>query len=185
MISLQSFQTFYSRLSKREKLVLYAALIALSVVLLDKAIIFPSFSKMKAKDREIQDKKKIIRKDFHILALKEDIERETKKYEGYFSKASSSEEEVTSTLKEIENLASKAKVSVTSIRPGEVMSEKFFDIYLVNVNCEGSMSQIIAFFHSIETSGALLTIERYIISPKSEGSGLAQCRITVSKAVTP
>ena len=109
-------------------------------------------------------------KDMHMLALQEDIEKEMEKYESYFSPVRTSEEEVTSSLKEIENLASKAKVSVISIRPGEVREEDFFESYLVNLNCEGTMRRLVTFLHAIETASTLFTVERYIISPATAGS---------------
>lgn len=185
MINLRTLQTVFAKFSKREKIIFYVTAAVLLIVFLDKAIFFPSFSQMKLKDQEIENKKKIVMKDIHMLALKEDVEKEMGKYESYFSPPRTSEEEVTSTLKEIENLASKAKVSVISIRPGEVREEDFFESYLVNLTCEGTMTRLISFLHAIETAPTLLTVERYIISPAAAGSRQAQCRITISKTVIP
>ena len=185
MINLKSLQTFIARLSKKEKILFYGAAIFIFLVLLDKAVITPSVSKMKSQDDEIREKKLIIKKDIRILALKNRIEEEHKKYEGYFSKIGSLEEERTSMLKEIENLASENAVYLVYVRPGEMRTEGPFKNLLVNLNCEGEMPQVVSFLYSIENSTKLLTIEKYVISPKAEGSSIAQCRITVSKILMP
>jgi len=185
MIDIRVVQAFLARLSKKEKALFYGAVVFVSLVLLDKVVVVPSVSKMRSQEEEIREKKLIIKNDLRILAIKDRIEEERKKYESYFSKAGSLEEERTALLKEIENLANENAVYVIYVRPGEMVTEGPFRNLLVNLNCEGEMPQIVSFLHSIESSTKLLTIDKYLISPKSEGSSVAQCRITVSKILLP
>ncbi|UCC94425.1 MAG: type 4a pilus biogenesis protein PilO [Candidatus Omnitrophota bacterium] len=185
MINIKSLQDLFVRLSKREKIVFYGAIISVFFALLFRLIIFPFLSKRESQNEEIKNKKIVIQKDLRLLALKDIIVKESQKYKELFSQKFSPEEQMTSTLKEIENLANEAGIYIVYIRPGETKTEKFFQYYLVNLSCEGEMSQIVGFFHSIEVSNTLLTIERYTIAPKSEGSRIAQCRMTISKMVLP
>ena len=47
------------------------------------------------------------------------------------------------------------------------------------------MPEVVKFLYSVENSGKLMTIEKYVISPKEQGSSIAQCRLTVSKVIIP
>jgi len=185
MINFSVFQDFFSKLSKRERLIFYSACFFIFLFLLDRLVVGPSFSKMKSQEEEIEEKKTIIKKDLYILSIKDRILEESKKYEPFFSKTKNLDAEVTSILKEIENLANKSSVYLVYIRPGEVVEEGPFKNILINLSCEAEMTQIINFLYSIENSSKLLTVERYVISPKTEASSLAQCRMTVSKIVIP
>ncbi|RKY28258.1 MAG: hypothetical protein DRP61_02140 [Candidatus Omnitrophota bacterium] len=185
MISFSAISNFFSKLSKRERLIFYLTIFFVFLFLVDKLVIEPLLSKMKTQEEEIKEKRMLIKKDLHILSIKDRILEESKKYEKFFSKTKSLDEEVTLILKEIESLANKSSVYLIFIRPGEVREEGSFKELLINLNCEGEMSQIVDFLYSIENSPKLLTIERYVISPKSEGSSLAQCRMIISKIVIP
>ena len=184
-MNIQNLTTALTKLSQREKIILYGTVVFVSLAMLDRVVIAPSFSKIKSRDEEIRERQLIIKKDLAIVALKENIEQEAKKYEEYFSKTVSLDEARTSVLKEIENLASQSKVYLVYIRPGETVIEGPFKHLLFNVSCEGRMLEMINFLHSIESSAKLLTVEKYVISPKEEKSSAAQCRMTVSKIIMP
>ena len=185
MINIKQLQTFLGRLSGREKFFFYGAAIFIFLVVLDKAFIGPSFSKIKSQDEEIKEKKLIIKKDLRILALKDTIGKERQKYENYFTKSGSLEEEKTSILKEIENIANDNGVYLIYVRPGEIITEGPFKNFIINLSCEAEMPQVASFLYFIESSSKLLTIDRYVVIPKAEGSSIAQCRITISKILLP
>ncbi|MBN3039802.1 MAG: type 4a pilus biogenesis protein PilO [Candidatus Omnitrophica bacterium] len=178
---LNSLQTFFLRLSKREKLIFYITLGVILMLVFKLLLIEPALTKMSEQDKEIADKKKIIKLDLRLLAIKDKVEEESKKYEGFLMQAGSAEEEVVLMQKEIQRLADEAGLYVGNIRPGEVEEKGFFQTYLINVNCEGEMPQIVDFLYGLETSAVLLTVERYTITPKNENSSVAVCRLVVSK----
>ena len=181
----QNLQAFFMRMSKREKIIFYSATLFIFLAVFDRTVVGPSLSRMQEQEKEIKEKTFIIKKDLHIVALKDSIQEESKKYEGYFSKTGSIEDEKSAILKEVENLASEAKVYLVYIRPQDVVSEGPFKKIIINVSCEATMPDTVKFLHSIESSTRLLTIESYIITPKEEGSSIAQCRVTISKVVIP
>ena len=185
MIDIKKLQALLERLSKKEKILFYCACIFIFLLLLDKALVEPSLFKIKAQDKEISDKKLIIKKDLRMLKLKDVIEQESQKYNGYFSKSGSLEEEKTLILKEIENLANDNGVYLIYVRPGDIITEGPFKNFIVSLSCEAEMPEVLSFLYSIESSSKLLTIDKYVITPKTEGSSIAQCRITISKILIP
>lgn len=186
MIKLQFLVKFISKLSKKEKALLYAAVFVGLVVLLDRAIIYPVYAKIRSLHTQIKEKEFTIVKEMRILAMKDKIAGEAKKYSSYAGVALSEEEEITTLLKEIESLANKSSLYVVDMKPAGAKEEKDKSKkFLVSLSCEGQMEQIMDFMYNVENSKSLLSIERYQISPKSRESSVATSSMTISKISLP
>jgi cell division protein FtsL len=173
-----------SGLSKREKVVFYVTCLFLFLVVLDKLVIYPVYSKVISLNKEIKDKETGITQDLRILSQEQRIILETKKYASYLSNPESDEEAITSFLKEIENLANKSSLYIVDMKPAGVKSEKGNTRkFQLSLNCEGQMEQLIEFMFSVENFDSLLNIERYQINPKTKDSSTVQCTITISKII--
>jgi len=180
---LKRLSTFFSRLSKRERFILYCVFCFISLALLDRLILRPILSKVKSLNREIQSQEATIKKNLYILAKKDSILKEADEYVLYVTHEQSQEEEVLFLLKEIEKLANKASVYVIDIKSAGLEEDGMFRKYLVKLNCEAQMEQITRFFYDVESSNKLLKIEKYDIKPKTEGSSVLRCTTSISKAV--
>ena len=176
---LDVFQKFLTRLSPREKVIFYIASFFLGLTIFKFVIIEPIFLKTESIDKQIKEKKVILKKDLHLLSLKKFISQERDRYSSYFSKKMSKEKATTQFLKEIEKLAKQAGVYLVYIRPGSVEEKDFFQKHTINLRCEGNMYQLVSFFYSLESAPKLFTIEKYTLSPKPLGSEVLQCRMTV------
>lgn len=91
MLKIQALHTFLSHLSKRERNILYATFFIVSLVLLDRLIIHPIYSKIGSLDKEIREKESAVKKNIRIVAQKDRILAESAKYNSFLS-ASESEE---------------------------------------------------------------------------------------------
>lgn len=180
---IESFGAFLARLSKREKIIFYCAVSFVSLMSLDRLIISPVYLRMRELNKEIQEEEAEIKKNLRILALKDKISAESAKFASFSNSAKSEEEEMTSILKEVENLANKTSVYLVDMKPGGVKEAGASKKYLVNLNCEGQMDQIVNFMYEIENSNKLLTIEKYQISPKTKESSVTACVFSISKAL--
>lgn len=180
-----SIQIFLSRLSKREKTILSAAAIVVSLTVIDRLLIFPIFSKMEELTEEIRDKESAIKKCLHILAHRDGILAASIKYKTFIKAARSTEEEMTVFLKEVENLASASSIYLIDMKPGDVQEGAESRKYVLNLNCEAQLEQIVKFMYSIEQSDKLLTIEKYKVNPKSKESSVGRCSISIAKTVVP
>ena len=117
---LKKFYSFFSHLSKRERLVFYITLGFISLTMLDRLIISPVISKTASLDKEIQQEQTQIKRDLHILAQKDRIIRQSKKYASYAVKELSSEEVITAALKEVGDLANGTSVYLIDIKPAGI-----------------------------------------------------------------
>ncbi len=185
MLKILRIHTLLSHLSKKERIMLYAAIFILSLVLLDRLIIHPIYSKIGSLDKEIREKESAIKKNIRIVSQKDRILTESAKYSSFLSASESEEEEMTSILKEIETMANKNSVYLFDMKPGSPRKMGASKKYTVNLNCEAQMEQLTEFMYNIENSNKLLTIEKYEISPKSKESSIAKCSMSISKIAMP
>jgi hypothetical protein len=170
----------FSGLSKKRKVMVYCAAFLLAAAFIDRTMIYPVSSRIRELNKEIKEKESAIKKDARILFMKDRILKETSEYSSMFSATKSEDEENTLLLKEIENLANKSSVYLIDIKPSGTRqgpSGKF----LINLNCEAQMEQLIDFMYNIENSVQLLIIEKFQISRKSSESSVARCAMTISK----
>lgn len=182
---LQTFYAFMARLSKKEKIIFYAAIFFVSLALLDCLIVSPVHSKIKSLDEKIKEKESGVKKKLHISARKDKIASEIIHYDSFLSSAKSEEEEMTSLLKEIESLANKTSVYLVDMKPAGLKDKGEFRRYSINLNCEAQMEQLIDFMYNIENSNKLFSIEKYQIGPKSKESSIVKCSMSVVRVVIP
>jgi hypothetical protein len=184
VFKIQKFYTFLARLTKKEKIIFYLAVILVSLTLLDRLIISPVFSKIRLLNKEIQVKETNIKVNLRILAQKDKILAESAKYKPFLGDPKNNpDEQVTSVLKDIESLANKSSVYLVDMKPGSVKEFGSSKKILINLNCEAQMEQLVDFMYNIENSDNLLSIEKYQLTPKSKESSVAKCSLSVYKVV--
>lgn len=182
---LSSYYAFIGRLSKREKVIFYGALLFVLLTMVDRLIVSPIFLKLKSLDTQIIEMNRTIQTNIGLLARKEKIIAETKKYAELLSAVESKEELVTFLLKEIEGLANKSGVYIIDIKPAGSKESGDIREYMISLNCEAQMEQLIEFMYSVENSSQLLSIDKYQMSPKAKESSLARCSMAISKITLP
>jgi hypothetical protein len=180
---LQALHTTFSKMSKREKMVLYGAVAIVAVAFLDRAIVGPIISRTQALDKAIMDKKAAITRDMKILRQKDSIDLRKAEYKAFSVLETTPEEDTSLLLKEVETLASKSTVYLADMKPQEPKKEQEFKKYQVNVNCESSFEKLIEFMYNIENSKKVLKIEKFALSLKSRQDATLKCTLTISKVV--
>ena len=185
MKKLKALTAILGRLSKREKLILYGALIAVSLTVMDRLILDPIASKIDELNKNIEDKELNIKRNLKILAHKDRILSESERYSVFLSKVQSDKEEETALLSEVESLANESSIYLVDMKPRESEDLGTSKKYVVTLTGEAQMEQVVEFMYKIESSKRLLTIEQYDISPKSRDSSVARVSMTISKLIMP
>jgi len=183
MIDLKIFNKILARFSKKEKRIFYAAVCLIIIFLVERLIFHPVFSKLDSMDEEIYKNEQDIRRSLQILSQKEEILSEKNKYAHLIEGVVSEEEEAVSILKEIEGIANKSSVYLVDLKPAGLKKADNMNKYIVNLNLEAQMEQLISFMYEVEASLKWLSIEKYEITPKSKDSSIAKCNLVVSKRV--
>ena len=177
-------QVFLGRLSKKDKIIFYIAVFIVALLILDRAIISPVFSKIRSLNKELQDKQDNIKKNLRILAQKERILAQGAKYNSLLGDSKiNDDEQVTLVLKELESLANKSSVYLVDMKPSGIKESGSSKMILINLNCEAQMEQLVDFMYNMENSNNLISIEKYQLTPKTKESSVAKCSISVYKVV--
>ncbi len=178
----QDLYAAFNKMSARERTILYAVGIIVSIAVLDRLVVAPIAGKVSELDKEIRSKEAGIKKDLRIISQKDKIQNENARYGPLLSGSKSDDEEVTAILREIERLSNKSSIYLVDMKPGGIKNVgPTTKKYLINLSCEAQMDQLIEFMFNVESSRKLLSIEKYQISPKTKQSSLAQCSMTISK----
>jgi hypothetical protein len=175
--------SFYAKLSKKEKSILFVALLLIGIAFVDRVIVLPIVTSLSALSQNVKDQESAIKKSMSVLLHKDSIIEENRVYAEYSLEAKNPEEEMVGLLKEVEVVAKKTGVNLLYVKPGAVTEESKTKKYYANLECEASMDLAATFFHGIESSTKLLKIEKYQIVPKSKDSSIARCTVTVYKTV--
>lgn len=174
-----------SKLSPREKIILYAVIISVSLAFLDKAVILPVAGKFGQLNEEILVQEKVLAKNTRNLLQKDTVAIEHKQFENYSKPAGSDEEEMAKFLNNVEKYARESAVYLADIKPRPVIEIDFYKKYTVEVNSEGEMKGLIGFLYKIENSEGLMNIEKLQFSPKKAGSPVVEGVVVISKILIP
>ena len=166
-------------------MILCGAAFVMAVLATDRLALGPLFGKMKLLDEQIHDVEANVRQSMYVLLRKDQIIADSKKLVEYSVVADNPEKQMTDFLKEVETTANRSQVSLLFVRPGATSEDKGMIRHLATLECEAQMPELATFFHNIESSNALLRVEKYEIQPKTKESSVARCSMTISKTVMP
>ncbi len=177
---------FISSLSSTGKKLFAIAFVIVAIALFDRLLISPTLSRMSAIDRDIEKETNSIKQDLRFLNYKQKINSESKAYEPYLSTKVLSEEEIISAfLKNIEVLAKKGNVTVAKVTPSTGNKEKEYVKYTADLECSGSLSDVVTFIHLIDTSEELMKVVKFSFSSKKADSDEIKAVMTIHKVVIP
>ena len=183
LLNLEKLALLFTRLSKREKMILYVTSFAVSIMVVDRFVVRPIVNTFHSLDQEVHDLQTNIRKSIRLLAQKERMLNEAKQYASYSAELKSPEEEAVALLKHVEELANQSSINLLYAKPAASPPQEQIKKYYVNLEFEGQMEQLVNFFYQIENSKLLLRIEKYTLQPTAKGSSVVKCTATVSKAI--
>ena len=174
-----------AKLSKREKLFLYAVIFFVGFAFLDRLVIRPVGGKFKQLNGEILIQRKLLGKNLRNLAQKEVVLREYKKFETYSKTSGSDEEEIAKFLKDIEKYARRCAVYIVDIKPQPMINIDFYKKCVVEIESEAKIEALMKFIYQIESSNKLLKVERLQLTCAKDAPSIIKANIVITKALIP
>ncbi len=174
-----------TKLSKRERLFLYAVIAFVVCALMDRMVIRPIANRFRQLDEEILLQEKLLGKNIRNLGQGKVTINEYKKFEDYSKPAGSDEEEMAKFLSNIEGFARKSTVYLVSIKPRPIMKIDFYKKYTADLESEANMEALIDFVYQIESSNNLFKVEKLQLVPKSAGASIVKGQMVVTKILIP
>jgi len=114
---------------------------------------------------------------------KRSITQEYQKYIQYVSKSGSDEEEVAKILGEIETLARQTAINLVDMKPQTTREIDFYKQYLIEVEAEGEMKDLVNFLHQLNISSQLLRAEKLRLSLPKKDSTVIKSSMLISKVL--
>ncbi len=180
-----SIKDIWAKMSQKEKMIAYVSLGCVLVAFFDIFILQAIMARVHSIDEQIKTKELLIKKDLKILSQKSVIEKQEHLYSVYSVEVKSQEEEISAVLKEIEQLATKAAVTLIEVKPTDLKTEKVIKRYSISLNCEATMEQLANFMNLIVDSPVLFTIDAYNLASRDKEKGILKCNMVISKIVVP
>lgn len=177
------FKQLFSRLSKKERTLLYAAGVIIFFVSLDRLVYYPIVSRLHELDQEILLKENQLKKNLRNLAARETVLKTYSAYAAYALTAGSDEEKIAGLLSEIEGLARKSGLSLVNVRPKPVTKTDFGKQYPVEVEVETEMAPLIKFIYGLHSSKHLLRVKTLRLMPKEGGTSTAKSYLLINGTV--
>lgn len=172
------------KLSAREKKIGLVTIALLLSMISYHGIWRPVTTQIQKVEEEIFAYQLKIRKAKTFIRQKDEIMEAAKKIPNLDQlNARKDEEEIASLLNYIEQTARKTGVALSDVKPQQVKFDKISKFYVIELNAESALKQILEFAYDLQTSEQLLTIEQMDLAPKEEGSAVLRAFIVVSRAV--
>ena len=174
-------QNIFSRLSKREKYIIYITIVVVVAIFFDRVIARPVLKRLGELSRELTVQQKRLQHATQILSEEALITGEHDKFVQGLKQDGSEEEEVAALLSEIEKLATKSAVCLANIKPRLTESTEQYKKYIVGVDLESEITKLVDFIYQLEKSPSLLRIKEFYLIPKKEGSDILKARMLITK----
>ncbi len=169
------------KLTVREQKIFYVVIVLLVVVGSYHGAWIPARAKFSAVDEEIFALQMRIRKARTYLQQRNEIMDEAKKYQNLEQMdAGKDEEEIARLLSLIERTARKTDVALSDVKPQQVKTDKISKRFIVELNAESGLQQLVDFIYQLQHSEQMLKIERVDSSPKEEQSAILMSSLPAS-----
>ncbi|MEK7309605.1 MAG: hypothetical protein AAB038_02160 [Planctomycetota bacterium] len=168
---------FISKLSQRERMYFYITAVIITLFLVDRFIFGMMLGQINQLDERISTLKDELANDKKIISSKDNINKESELYGKYLAKEENPDRELP---KIINTLAIQSELINSELKP---IPSKDGNRYLVELNAEGKMKNIVSFMYNLNMGHSLLKVEKIDLSPKAAKSETLKIYILISKAV--
>ena len=176
--------TFIAKLSEKEKKIFYATILFVSLAVFDRLFFGPVLEKISQIDEQITQEKNNIARDLRFLSYKGRIKNELGAFDKYFTRVTLDDNVINAEfLSTVERIATESKVSLVKSTPAEAKKKTEYAEYYANIDCRGSLENIIAFIHALNSSDELLKVVQYNLIPKRGATDEVNVSMIVLKMV--
>ena len=155
----------FSRLSKRERTIVYLVLAVVCFLLFDRAVLSPITKRLEVLNREIMSHEKKLIRGMHIMQQEDSITREHEECTKELKQVHSDEAVITMFQRSIEELAKKAGLSIINMQPSEIEKSELYKKYTIKLDAEATAVHLTDFMHQLERSPQLFRVSEFSLSP--------------------
>ncbi|UCC95460.1 MAG: type 4a pilus biogenesis protein PilO [Candidatus Omnitrophota bacterium] len=168
-------------LSKREKLILYIALVLFVCVLAFNFLLTPLIEKLTKINQEIEQKAFLLKRHYRLMRKGKNLLPQYENYKEKLEKGITSEELVATLFEEIEVSAKKFGVIIEKIKPQPIEEKEGYKEVSLEVELVGKLGPIFQFINKLENSPSFIKVSALRLLPQPRSSSQLRCRISLTK----
>lgn len=168
---------FFSKLSQRERTFFYITAVIITLFLVDSFIFNGMITRINELDNKIMALKNELSENKIILSYKDKINKGSKTFGKYLVKEVRPDLELS---KSVNTLTIQSGLVNPEFKP---IQSKDTSKYLIEINAEGKMKDVVNFLYNLNMIQSLLKVERIDLSPKAAKSETLRINVLISKAV--
>lgn len=169
------------KLSKREIVIAsICAVIALGFIL-QLAVIEPLKQNEADILLKIQQKEKLMMKNLESINLMKDQESEYRGYLKFLTTTQSGEQEMSTMLSEVENLANETGIRMIGMKPRKVRKIDFYQKSSLEIEAEAQLTDLTQFIHQLEGHARPFIVEDIRLEKRSPQQPHLNCRLVLSR----
>ena len=176
-------KNIFSKMSKRERYVLYFSAVVVLAVFFDKVVIDPLIKRIEKLNKEIFIQEKRLQKSLYLVSQEELIINEHKSYTKGLKQVSSEGEEKSRLLAEIEQTARKSSVFLKDVKLGTTEKSGTYIKYTVETVAEAKIAYLMDFIYQLEASTRVLKVRSFYLVPTKERSEILRAQMTITETL--
>ena len=161
-------------LSKREKYIFTATIVFVAMALLYNFLAEPCLKKWQFMNNEIEIKKARMNKGLRLLQRKNSIIEEYNKY-------AKTTNNISKVLNYMESLADSLGIKTSNIKPGQAIERGLYKEYVIDLQIEGQMENIIKFLSQLEKLPTSVALNKFDFKLISQNPSIFKGTVILSK----
>lgn len=162
--------------SKREKRIFIITIILTIIALLYNFIFEPGLKKLQILNNEITAKTARMNKGIRLRERRDSIIHEYNRY-------AKSTKNISKILSEVESYADSIGIKTSNIKPGQAMEMGFYEEYVVELQIEGEMNNIIKFLSGVLKWPTIAVLKKFNFRLISQNPSIFKGTIILSKVI--
>ena len=163
-------------LSKREKYIFTTTIVFVAMALLYNFLAEPCLKKWQFMDNEIKIKKVRMNKGLRLLQRRNSIIEEYNQY-------AKTTNNISKVMNYMENLADSLGIKTSNIKPGQAIEKGLCKEYVIDLQIEGQMENIIKFVSQLESLTTLAALKKFDFKLISQNPSIFKGTIILSKVL--
>ncbi len=171
--------------NRREKIIAWVCAGVLFSFANREFVLKPLQAQRAALQRRIVENRKLIAKELQYVQLER---QRSARYEPWIEplrQRASKEQEVSSLLSQVQQLAGEGNLEVTEMKPRKIKNEETFKTLSISLSVNGSLNDILKFLHAVQSPSVNLGIQEFNLEPKSSPNNGLTCRLDLSRILVP
>ena len=167
--------------TQREQRILTLSIIAVFTYLLYNTLYKPWRQTIDGYNQEKGKDRRILAKDLKLILQAEGIKDVYEKYSNLFQQKGSDEEQMSTFISQLEDIAAEMRLRFSEIKPSKVKRSQFCNVFSVRLAMEGNSSKIAEFLYKLQTQPQLFNVEEIRLEKNLPQDNLLQASLVISR----